>query len=102
VNGPRAWDLNLATDVTLRDLNENYRLTLRNGVLTHTARAADQTAGATVTSTKARLLQLLGGDVASPGLEISGDEASSTPFSAYSRPATRRSTSSLPDAKRRL
>jgi hypothetical protein len=75
VNGPRAWDLNLVIDVTLRDLNENYRLTLRNGVLTHTARAADQTAGATVTSTKARLLQLLGGDVASPGLEISGDES---------------------------
>jgi alkyl sulfatase BDS1-like metallo-beta-lactamase superfamily hydrolase len=75
VNGPRAWDLDLAIDVTVRDLNENYRLTLRNGVLTHRARAADQTAGATVTSTKARLLQLLGGDVASPGLEISGDES---------------------------
>jgi alkyl sulfatase BDS1-like metallo-beta-lactamase superfamily hydrolase len=75
VNGPQAWDLDLAIDVTLRDLNENYRLTLRNGVLTHRARAADQTAGATVTTTKARLLQLLGGDVASPGLEISGDES---------------------------
>jgi alkyl sulfatase BDS1-like metallo-beta-lactamase superfamily hydrolase len=75
VNGPRAWDLDLAIDVTLRELNENYRLTLRNGVLTHRARTADQTAGVTVTSTKARLLQFLGGDVASPGLEISGDES---------------------------
>jgi alkyl sulfatase BDS1-like metallo-beta-lactamase superfamily hydrolase len=75
VNGPRAWDLDLAIDVTLRELNENYRPTLRNGVLTHRARTADQTAGVTVTSTKARLLQFLGGDVASPGLEISGDES---------------------------
>ena len=33
VNGPRAWDLDLAIDVTFDDVDTNYRLTLRNGVL---------------------------------------------------------------------
>lgn len=74
VNGPRAWDLDLAVDVTFTDLERTYRLTLRNGVLTAQARAADAPAPqATVTTSKLRLLALLGGDTASPGLDVGGD-----------------------------
>ena len=35
VNGPRAWDLDLALDISFADLGTNYRLTLRNGVLVY-------------------------------------------------------------------
>ena len=75
VNGPKAWDLDLALDVSFTDLAANYRLTLRNGVLVHRKVSADPTtAGATVTvDTKARLLALAAGDSTSPGLQIGGD-----------------------------
>ena len=42
VNGPRAWDLDLAIDVTFTDLGTNYRLTLRNGVLVYRKVPADE------------------------------------------------------------
>ena len=79
VNGPRAWDLDIAIDVTFLDAGPdtgtNYRLTLRNGVLVYRKVAAEaSTAQATVTlSTKMRLLTLAAGDNSSPGLEIAGD-----------------------------
>ncbi|WP_099022653.1 alkyl/aryl-sulfatase [Mycolicibacterium palauense] len=75
VNGPRAWDLDLALDVTFTDVGTNYRLTLRNGVLVYRKADADaSTAHATLTlAGKARLLALAGGDQSSPGFEISGD-----------------------------
>lgn len=75
VNGPRAWDLDLALDVTFVDLDSNYRLTLRNGVLVQRKRAAESaTATATVTlATKMRLMAAATGDVASPGLTVTGD-----------------------------
>ena len=75
VNGPRAWDLDLAIDVTFSDLATNYRLTLRNGVLVHRRVAADPaTAGATVTlASKSRLLAFAAGDVTSPGVDVTGD-----------------------------
>ncbi|MFV9632561.1 alkyl/aryl-sulfatase [Mycobacterium neumannii] len=75
VNGPRAWDLDIAIDVTFGDTATNYRLTLRNGVLVHRKVAADQaSAQATVkVATKLRLLALAAGDDSSPGLDISGD-----------------------------
>lgn len=75
VNGPRAWDLDLAIDVTFGDTATNYRLTLRNGVLVHRKVAADQaSAHATVNvASKLRLLALAAGDDSSPGLYISGD-----------------------------
>ncbi|OBG86204.1 alkyl sulfatase [Mycobacterium sp. E136] len=75
VNGPRAWDLDLAIDVTFGDTATNYRLTLRNGVLVHRRVAADQaSAHATVNvASKLRLLALAAGDDSSPGLDISGD-----------------------------
>ena len=73
VNGPSAWDLDLSLDVTLTDLGTNYRLALRNGVLTHIKRPAEETADATVKLTKGRMLGLLAGDTASPGIDIAGD-----------------------------
>jgi alkyl sulfatase BDS1-like metallo-beta-lactamase superfamily hydrolase len=38
-------------------------------------RPADDTANATVTVTKARMLRLLAGDTSSPGIDIAGDTA---------------------------
>ena len=75
VNGPRAWDLDLAIDVTFLDVSTNYRLTLRNGVLVYRKVDADEsTANATIKlANKLRLLAFAAGDNASPGLEIAGD-----------------------------
>ena len=77
MNGPRAWDLDLAIDVTFLDTATNYRLSLRNGVLVYRKVAVDEaTAQATITLTsKLRLLTLAAGDNSSPGLEITGDAA---------------------------
>jgi alkyl sulfatase BDS1-like metallo-beta-lactamase superfamily hydrolase len=75
VNGPRAWDLDIALDLSFGDLDTNYRLTLRNGVLVYRQCPAEEsTATATVRfATKLRLLAVAGGDLTSPGLEITGD-----------------------------
>jgi alkyl sulfatase BDS1-like metallo-beta-lactamase superfamily hydrolase len=75
INGPRAWDLDLAIDITFTDIASNYRLALRNGVLVHRKVAPDPaTATATVTlANKMRLLMFAAGDSSSPGLDISGD-----------------------------
>lgn len=75
VNGPKAWDLDLALDVTFLDSDTNYRLTLRNGVLVYRkVNAEEATAGATVkVASKIRLLALAAGDLTSPGFELVGD-----------------------------
>jgi alkyl sulfatase BDS1-like metallo-beta-lactamase superfamily hydrolase len=75
VNGPKAWDLDIAVDITFLDVETNYRLTLRNGVLVYRKVPADPaTAQATVNlASKLRLLAFAAGDANSPGLEISGD-----------------------------
>jgi alkyl sulfatase BDS1-like metallo-beta-lactamase superfamily hydrolase len=75
VNGPRAWDLDIAVDITFTDTGDNYRLTLHNGVLVYRKVPADPaTAQATVTlANKLRLLAFAAGDNDSPGLEVSGD-----------------------------
>ena len=75
VNGPSAWDLDLALDIAFADLDTNYRVTLRNGVLVHRQRPADpETAAATVTVvTKMRLMAAAMGDLTSPGIEVVGD-----------------------------
>lgn len=89
VNGPRAWDLNLAIDVTFQDVAVNYRLALRNGVLVHRRVAADPaTAHATVTlANKLRLLAFAAGDTSSPGVEVAGDAtALPTLLSVIDRP----------------
>jgi alkyl sulfatase BDS1-like metallo-beta-lactamase superfamily hydrolase len=76
VNGPNAWDLDLAVDITFGDSGANYRLTLRNGVLVYRkVAAAPDTAGVTLqVSDKARLLGLVAGDFTGPGLQIGGDQ----------------------------
>ncbi|OCB50124.1 alkyl sulfatase [Mycobacterium vulneris] len=75
INGPRAWDLDLAIDVTFLDTAVNYRLTLRNGVLVYRKADADAgSASATVKlANKLRLLAFAAGDATSPGLEVAGD-----------------------------
>ncbi|MEN3221700.1 alkyl sulfatase dimerization domain-containing protein [Mycolicibacterium porcinum] len=75
VNGPRAWDLDLAIDVTFLDTAVNYRLTLRNGVLVYRKADADAgSASATVKlANKLRLLAFAAGDATSSGLEVTGD-----------------------------
>ena len=75
VNGPRAWDLDIALDVSFADLDANYRLTLRNGVLVYRRRPADEaSAAATVRlATKMRLMAAAMGDLESLGLEVTGD-----------------------------
>ncbi|WP_061963125.1 alkyl/aryl-sulfatase [Demequina aurantiaca] len=73
IDGPKAWDLDLSIDVTLTDLDTNYRVTLRNGVLVYIERPARDDAQLTLTLTKARLLTLAGGDTTSAGVELTGD-----------------------------
>ena len=74
VDGPRAWDLTLAFDVTFTDLDVTYRASLHNGVFIATPRRAEpDTADATITTTKPRMIALVGGDLSGPGLEITGD-----------------------------
>ncbi|ORV84999.1 alkyl sulfatase [Mycobacterium interjectum] len=82
VDGPRGWDLDIALDISFADLAANYRLTLRNGVLVYRKAAADAaTAAVTVKlDKKFRLLTAAMGDFASPGLEISGDQAALQAF----------------------
>ncbi|MET0704794.1 MAG: alkyl sulfatase dimerization domain-containing protein [Mycobacterium sp.] len=76
VNGPKAWDLVLALDISFADLATNYRLTLRNGVLVYRKVPADEaTADVTLKlAAKVRLLALATGDFTSPGLDIVGDQ----------------------------
>ncbi|WP_232497967.1 alkyl/aryl-sulfatase [Agromyces humatus] len=75
VNGPRAWDLDLAFDITLTDLHRSFHVTLRNGVLIYVERAPDGTAPLHITTTKQRLLALITGDTQSEGLTVDGDLA---------------------------
>lgn len=73
VNGPEAWDLDLAVNIAFTDLDAAYHLTLRNGVLI-SRHLAGEPADAEVRVTKMRLLALLRGDIQSPGLEVTGSQ----------------------------
>jgi alkyl sulfatase BDS1-like metallo-beta-lactamase superfamily hydrolase len=77
IDGPGSWHLDVAIDITFEDLQTNYRLTLRNGVLIYRKVAADPaTAGVTVNlDSKFRLLLVAMGDFTSPGLDVSGDQS---------------------------
>ncbi|MFF1540792.1 alkyl/aryl-sulfatase [Microbacterium sp. NPDC058269] len=76
VDGPRAWDLDVALDFSLTDEERNFRVTLRNGVLVYVEKAADaSTAHASLSLTKPRLLALVAGDTDSPGVEMTGDSS---------------------------
>ncbi|MFF3064963.1 alkyl/aryl-sulfatase [Oerskovia sp. NPDC057915] len=78
VDGPRAWDERATIDVVLTDVDEHYRLWLRNGVLTYSAAPQKGAADVTLTGTKRALPVLASGDVtpdtlAQAGIELSGD-----------------------------
>lgn len=73
VDGPRAWDLDLAFDITFSDLERSFHLTLSNGVLVYLEREPDGSCPLHLTLTKLRMLALLGGDTSSDGLEVAGD-----------------------------
>lgn len=74
VDGPRAWDLDVALDFTLTDEERNFRVTLHNGVLVYVEKPADaSTAQASISLTKTRLLALVAGDAEGPGVEMTGD-----------------------------
>ncbi|WP_430868825.1 alkyl/aryl-sulfatase [Demequina aurantiaca] len=74
VDGPKAWDLDIAFAIELTDLSRRFSITLRNGVLIYR-----ETDGGDVTLTirasKMRLIGMLGGDAESAGLELDGDAA---------------------------
>jgi alkyl sulfatase BDS1-like metallo-beta-lactamase superfamily hydrolase len=82
VDGPGSWDLDIAIDISFADLAVNYRLTLRNGVLVYRKVSSDPaTASVTIKlDSKIRLLQVVMGDLTSPGLEIFGDQAALQAF----------------------
>jgi alkyl sulfatase BDS1-like metallo-beta-lactamase superfamily hydrolase len=73
VDGPKAWDLDLAFDVTVSDLGRSFHVTLRNGVLVYLERDPDADAALHLTLEKARLIRLAGGDLESDGLDVDGD-----------------------------
>ena len=75
LNGPRAWDLDVAVDITFVDIATNYRRDGAQRVLVYRKVAADEsTAQATIKfANKMRLLAFAVGDTASPGLEMKGD-----------------------------
>ena len=74
LDGPRAWNLDLAIDLTLADLGRNFRVTVHNGVLVYVEKPANpETAGATATLSKPRLLALLGSDLEGAGIDVAGD-----------------------------
>ncbi|MFD4177935.1 alkyl/aryl-sulfatase [Streptomyces anulatus] len=78
INGPEAWDLKIAVDIVLTDTAETYRLSLSNGVLTHTAAQRQDSADVTLTTTARRLPALALGDLtpdtlADAGIRADGD-----------------------------
>ena len=73
VDGPKAWDLSLAIDVTVSDLGRSFHLSLDNGVLIYVEREPDASTPLGLTLTKPRLIRLAGGDTESEGVEVRGD-----------------------------
>ena len=77
VDGPKAWDLELAIRWVLPDHDAAYRVTVHNGVLTY-VKDSDQPAGLTLTAPILALLALARGDVEAArgsGLITEGDES---------------------------
>ncbi|HUB21394.1 MAG TPA: alkyl sulfatase dimerization domain-containing protein [Streptosporangiaceae bacterium] len=77
VNGPKAWDLDLAIRWDLPDHGASYRTTLHNGVLTYVKDSA-KPASLTLTVPAAALSALAQGDVAAArrgGLTMNGDQS---------------------------
>jgi alkyl sulfatase BDS1-like metallo-beta-lactamase superfamily hydrolase len=78
VNGPRAWHERLTIDITLTDVDETYRLWLRNGVLSQSRARQRDAADLALRMPRAVLLGLVSGQVrldalAEAGVEVDGD-----------------------------
>ena len=76
LEGPKAWDLDLAIRWGLPDHGASYRTTLHNGVLT-CVKDSDKPAGLTLTVPAAALIALAGGNMdaaRSSGLTMDGDQ----------------------------
>jgi alkyl sulfatase BDS1-like metallo-beta-lactamase superfamily hydrolase len=77
VNGPKAWDLDLAIRWDLPDHGTSYRTTLHNGVLTY-VKDSDKPATLTLTVPAAPLIALAQGNIDAArdnGLTTSGDQS---------------------------
>jgi alkyl sulfatase BDS1-like metallo-beta-lactamase superfamily hydrolase len=72
VDGPRAWDLFLSVDVDLTDLGQVHRLTLSNGVLSHTSGSSGAPADLVLRLVSTRLAGLLTGQIPLEGLAAAG------------------------------
>jgi len=75
VDGPRAWDLDLATRWVFPDRDESFRVTLRNGVLVRVPNGRGEVA-LTITVPQRAIVPLVAGDVAgalAAGLALDGD-----------------------------
>jgi alkyl sulfatase BDS1-like metallo-beta-lactamase superfamily hydrolase len=73
VNGPKSWDVKAVTDWHFTDLDEHYRLTLQNGVLTYSPHVSDAVAAeATFTLTKPQFLKMMAGG-GMDGVKVDGD-----------------------------
>lgn len=78
IDGPRCWGEHVALDVDVVDTGVRYRLTLRNGVLTHTRAEQAHPADAVLHLSRAALPALIGaaGDpaaLAAAGVNVDGD-----------------------------
>jgi alkyl sulfatase BDS1-like metallo-beta-lactamase superfamily hydrolase len=79
VNGPKAWDKNIAIDVVLKDTGERYRWWLSNGALIYTKATQSTNAEVTLTTTSRKLpLLVITGlypdKLEKEGIEITGDK----------------------------
>ncbi|MFQ1002643.1 alkyl/aryl-sulfatase [Modestobacter sp. SSW1-42] len=80
IDGPRCWDEHLTLDVHLTDVGTRYRLSLRNGVLSHTAAAQETDADAVLHLPAAALPTVAAGaadpaGAAAAGITVEGDPA---------------------------
>jgi alkyl sulfatase BDS1-like metallo-beta-lactamase superfamily hydrolase len=80
VDGPSCWDETITLDVTVTDLDQSHRLTLRNGVLTHTTARQPAAADVALRLPKAALAGLVAGAtdpqrLADSGVAVEGDVA---------------------------
>jgi alkyl sulfatase BDS1-like metallo-beta-lactamase superfamily hydrolase len=73
IDGPKAWDAQVAIDWVFTDLGHTYRTELSHGVLIQDVDPKHGDADLTVTLTKSDLLGLLGGARGLEGLSTQGD-----------------------------
>jgi alkyl sulfatase BDS1-like metallo-beta-lactamase superfamily hydrolase len=88
IDGPKAWDLDLAIRWNLPDHGTSYRTTLHNGVLTY-VKDSDKPTGLTLTVPATALTALTRGDLdtaRSNGLTTDGDRAQLTSLFSVLQP----------------